>query len=214
MVIHSKLEVKRKLFYWLTITNFLYIIILLIFAGITIAQLTGSGLFEKTKTAKEQYQNAEDDEEDKIAKYSNEIDSYVDVNRETVTIPKEEYDQLKNSKNYSTTEKVVGTWIDGKPIYQKVFLNVPFKKEILSNVDTVIEFKVSAHGIGSNSIYHDIGDGFSTTSSRMYKLSNGTLEYTSWTNNESDMSKDADFIIVQYTKTTDKVPGSTNTENQ
>jgi len=38
----NQIEVKRKLFCWLDISNFLYIIVLLILAGVTIAQLTGS----------------------------------------------------------------------------------------------------------------------------------------------------------------------------
>ena len=59
------------------------IIILLILAGITISQLSNSGLFEKAKIAKEQYQNAQDYEETQIAKYTNEINSYVDGTRLT-----------------------------------------------------------------------------------------------------------------------------------
>lgn len=71
------------------------IIILLILAGISIAQLTGNGLFEKAKLAKEESKNAQEDEEDKIKQYGNEIDSYVDGNRDTVTIDKDEFDALK-----------------------------------------------------------------------------------------------------------------------
>lgn len=59
------------------------IIILLILAGISIAQLTGNGLFEKAKLAKEESKNAQDYEEEQIAKYSNEINGYVDGDRST-----------------------------------------------------------------------------------------------------------------------------------
>ena len=59
------------------------IIILLILAGITISQLSNLGLFDKTRTAKEKYQNAQDDENDKIAKYENEIEDYINGNRNT-----------------------------------------------------------------------------------------------------------------------------------
>ena len=52
------------------------IIILLILAGITIAMLTGeNGLLGRAETAKKNWENAQNDEEDKIAKYSSEIDS-------------------------------------------------------------------------------------------------------------------------------------------
>ena len=30
-----------------------------------------------------------------------------------------------DATDYSTMEKIVGTWIDGKPLYQKTFLNIP-----------------------------------------------------------------------------------------
>ena len=57
------------------------IIVLLILAGITVAQLSGNGLFEKTKLAKEVSKNAQEDEEDKIKQYGNEINNYIDGNR-------------------------------------------------------------------------------------------------------------------------------------
>ena len=31
---------------------------------------------------------------------------------------------VKNGDNYSTNETVIGTWIDGKPLYRKVFKNI------------------------------------------------------------------------------------------
>ena len=98
------------------------IIVLLILAGITIVQLSNSGLFEKTQESKEKWDNAEEDENTKISKYENEIDNYVSGNRETITIPVEEYNRLKNHINYSTEEQCIGTWIDGLPLYEKVIL--------------------------------------------------------------------------------------------
>ena len=63
----------------------------------------------RAKTAKEMYVNAQDYEEAQIAKYSNEIDSYVGSGR---TLP---------YINYSTSEQDTGLkWIDGKTIYQKI----------------------------------------------------------------------------------------------
>ena len=61
----------------LTIT----IIILLILAGITISQLSGSGVFEKAKEARDKWQNAQNEEEIQIAKYNNEIESYIEGDR-------------------------------------------------------------------------------------------------------------------------------------
>ena len=58
------------------------IVILIILAGVLInISLGNNGLFNKAKTAKEMYTNAQEYEEAQIAKYSNEIDSYVGGNR-------------------------------------------------------------------------------------------------------------------------------------
>ena len=37
---------------------------------------------------------------------------------------------VEENNSYSTTETVVGRWIDGKPIYRKVFTDVPFPEEV------------------------------------------------------------------------------------
>ena len=77
MVSHSKLEITRKLFYWLTISNFLYIVVLIILAGVLInISLGNNGLFNKAKTAKEMYVNAQEYEDTEIAKTANQIDEY------------------------------------------------------------------------------------------------------------------------------------------
>ena len=52
------------------------IIILLILAGVAIAQLQDNGLFEKSKLAKEKAQNAQDLEDSTLGDYENEITSY------------------------------------------------------------------------------------------------------------------------------------------
>ncbi len=59
------------------------IIILLILAGVTIAQLTGNGLFEKAKLAKEKYENAQANEIEKVNNLSSEIDLFTSRNVNT-----------------------------------------------------------------------------------------------------------------------------------
>lgn len=71
------------------------IIILLILAGISIATLIGSGLFENAKLAEQKSKNAQELEETRLGDYENKINSYLNNSREIVTIPKEEYEQLK-----------------------------------------------------------------------------------------------------------------------
>ena len=57
------------------------IIILLILAGITINSLTGSGLFDKVKLAKEESENAEKLENKTLGEYESEIGKYIDGTR-------------------------------------------------------------------------------------------------------------------------------------
>ena len=59
---------KRKFFYWLTISNFLYIIVLLILAGVTIATLTGdNGILTRAQEAKNKTEEASDIEKIRLA---------------------------------------------------------------------------------------------------------------------------------------------------
>lgn len=63
MVSQNLMVLKRKFFYWLTISNFLYIIVLLILAGVSIATLTGeNGILTRANEAKENTEQAEEDE--------------------------------------------------------------------------------------------------------------------------------------------------------
>lgn len=173
------------------------IIVLLILAGITISQLSNSGLFDKSKQAKEEYQNAQDDENDKIAKYNNEIDSYVGGNRDTVTIPKEEYDIFKNANSFSTTEKVVGTWINGKPIYRKYLL--PSSLKVDDNVEKIVNIKIYFTDINktqqevANPCYVN-GDFYVMG----FYLDQSKSIYINKSNNTT-----VDYLFVEYTKTTD-----------
>ena len=54
-------------------------------AGITISQLSGSGIFERTKEARGKWQNAQNEEEMQIDKYSKEIENYVGSGRELIS---------------------------------------------------------------------------------------------------------------------------------
>lgn len=95
------------------------IIILLILAGISIAQLTGNGLFEKAKTAKEEYKNAQEYEEIEIARTTNQINGYIDGDRDNVTIPKEEYEKLNRKEVWellATTTNTTATEYEVKDL--------------------------------------------------------------------------------------------------
>ena len=57
------------------------IIILLILSGISIATLTGSGLFEKAKLAEQESKNEKEKEEVTLRDYENKIESYLNNTR-------------------------------------------------------------------------------------------------------------------------------------
>ena len=93
------------------------IIILLILAGISIQAITNTGLFNMAEEARKESYNGQKEENNILTSYDEKINEIVG-SRDTVTISKEEYETLKNSNSYSTTEKEVGTWIDGSKLYR------------------------------------------------------------------------------------------------
>ncbi|OKZ75967.1 MAG: hypothetical protein BHW00_00500 [Clostridium sp. 26_22] len=58
------------------------VIILIILAGISIASLTGNGLFEKAKLAKEKQENAQIEENERLSDYESEIEKIYSNTRE------------------------------------------------------------------------------------------------------------------------------------
>lgn len=101
---------------------------------------------------------------------------------------------------YSTEEQVIGTWIDGKPIYRKIFTGVSIMnqenavmKNPAENVDTV----VNAYGQIENS-------------SGMKLALSGDAQSVVWANNEFTIyvNNVVDDIfqyklVCEYTKSTD-----------
>lgn len=118
------------------------IIILLILAGISIATLTNTGLFEKAKEAEQKSKNAQELGNITLADYENKIDSAVNVSRDTVTISKEEYDNLKKSTEtvvYNNLDEIIElnenvNSLEGQVQKQgkiaNVNLTISFKKQI------------------------------------------------------------------------------------
>ena len=57
---------------------------------------------------------------------------------------------------YSTEEREIGVWIDGKPLYQKTFHIIPNSTEIqisISNIDKAVDLKGTWRRIGNNRDY-------------------------------------------------------------
>lgn len=104
-------------------------------------------------------------------------------------------------QKYSTEEQVIGTWIDGKPIYRKV-LNIgnysfvsgenTFEHNI-TNFETLIDMKIRNAWVGNNRQYLWWEDYRSITMDTS-KIYISTANASSFKNM---------FIIIEYTKSTD-----------
>lgn len=115
-----------------------------------------------------------------------------------------------SSHNYSTTEQVIGTWIDGKPLYE-ITLNITptSSSNLLSydvsalSIDTCINIQGYSirNASGNKIVYYS-----PTIESNNYMFwarfdaYTNSLRYKSY---YSDSTCDAIVITLQYTKTTD-----------
>lgn len=110
--------------------------------------------------------------------------------------------------NYSTDEQVVGTWIDGKPLYQKTIdfgaLPNATTKTVSSGLTNVTIFDIKAVAYGSSSTsmlpYVDGGSAATANMGIYYDRSNNNISVKTG----SDRSSIANcYVTIQYTKTTD-----------
>ena len=114
--------------------------------------------------------------------------------RETITATEPE--------SYSTEEQVIGQWIDGKPLYRKVY-KLPTNFVIRANTWTNTGIPSTDKEIIINSMVLRVINGeetdhFSDVNAGQW---NGTLQVIRNTN-QLNMYNDG-YIILEYTKTTD-----------
>lgn len=103
---------------------------------------------------------------------------------------------------YSTTEKIVGTWVDGKPLYQKTFqVTTPnttgyFANTIISNLETCIKLSFACKN--SDDVWITANPSYYTNIVLLYD-SNGIkilyVDNPTWIYNKTA------YITIQYTKT-------------
>lgn len=108
------------------------------------------------------------------------------------------------SQNYSTTEQVVGSWIDGRPVYQKSFVST----------SALSSYQAISHGISAfddlvkaECILRDSTKSWQvpmTTDQYNAELEITPTEIRIYLNNDFvNASTGGYFITLQYTKTTD-----------
>lgn len=116
--------------------------------------------------------------------------------------------QFSRSDLYSTDEKIIGQWIDGKPIYQKTVScgALPNNTEKLvahsiSNIDRIISYFGSA--AKDTSPYATISMGYwggTVEYSISVSVDNSNIHI--YTSSDRSSYKNA-YVTIQYTKTTD-----------
>ena len=134
-----------------------------------------------------------------IKKEISDLQNAVTEMQTSISTAQEEISNLENKVNsghvYSTEEKVVGTWINGKPIYQR---NIVLDNPILfaSNTWVIIDnssfydLAISLYAIDSN---------LSSAYPFITNTENNTLRGMHTRNIQISIKE----VVVQYTKTTD-----------
>ena len=112
-------------------------------------------------------------------------------------------DAEKNFNKYSTTEEVVGTWIDKKPLYRKVVKgNITATDQTLfvvnANIDTMVF--ISGYDCPDGTYYFpfNYAQTGSTYKSIFYKKDTDTIEFRS----NSYKPGEVYVVVLEYTKTT------------
>lgn len=114
---------------------------------------------------------------------------------------------LKTSTVYSTEETRIGTWIDGKPLYRRVFtfsyLASASVKTLASAINgiTVVMMSSWFTYIGNNSVEQMAVTDSKGVSHRIYYNPSAGIQILS---NQPDWNGSAIMVILEYTKTTDQ----------
>lgn len=119
-------------------------------------------------------------------------------------------DTIKN--NYSTDETVIGTWIDGKPIYRKVIVSedtdfehadVPQVRGFshnIDNLDTCVSAQViMKHKSASNHYPLPNIESNGVVGTAVYEVNSQKV----WLKSRDSWAEYKAIIILEYTKTTD-----------
>ena len=110
---------------------------------------------------------------------------------------------VKEANTYSTEEKVVGTWIDGKPIYRKVVeFTSDTTQKIVSITGKIDKFTfIDAYAKGGNNLIHGLYRVDDNDQFRYYINVDNTMHFQSGSN--FPLLPYTAYVIAEYTKTTD-----------
>lgn len=112
-----------------------------------------------------------------------------------------------SSLNYSTEEQVVGTWVDGKPIYQKTF---KYDSSYVTNWggNSILPFLIDSGNIVNYQLLLFMNDGVTvceswTSQNEIYCININTDRIVLFITSNFQSYFDELYITVQYIKTTD-----------
>ena len=155
MVSQNKNSTKEEIFYWLTISNFLYIIVLLILAGVAINLSIGeNGLFKRAQDAKSVAEQAEKDEQKGMSQLEASMnfgnEEYIDSNGKKAIIPAGfTVSSIKSEQNIDTGLVVIAS--DGSE-----FVWVPVENAVTDNINQEDSTKYMALKNGDTENYSGI----------------------------------------------------------
>lgn len=116
---------------------------------------------------------------------------------------------FKNNNIYSTSETVVGKWIDGKPIYRKVINSTKANIQSLINnlnIDTPIRFDGLADSKYGYTWAENVRYTTESGYSNVYRWSQTTPRKINWEFEKYYENNNPVMVILEYTKTTDVAP--------
>ena len=110
---------------------------------------------------------------------------------------------LDDRDNYSTTEQVIGTWVNNKPLYQKTIyipspVNDGYYDHYIENADRIIVSEVT--GLRNNS--WNCGVFNTTNNDRLTVLAHASRSQGVYVNFAMTSLKEL-YVTLKYTKTTD-----------
>lgn len=122
------------------------------------------------------------------------------IKAKQIALPIDLERQVVEANEYSTTETIVGKWIDGKPIYRKCFYsatNWSNNQNIgsIGSYDSIIEVRSTSYNSGASRYYTNYDDGTHTNCASVENSGNVIVNRLGNFVNSSPTN-----VIVEYTK--------------
>ena len=137
-----------------------------------------------------------------LEKQSKQINEHIDDLGEKLKTARAGIDELSSRDVYRTEEQKIGTWVDGKPLYRKVYVyDGNWSANTTGNfsvADLNIDTCVSLRGYLASASYKHIGLDFYNSSFNYVYMNASSVVYwkVAWASTRNT-------FVIEYTKTTD-----------